>query len=137
MNEATQLPYFRAAFYCRDRRSIPVVRKFAHRALVEWECEQRADDVLLCVTELATNALRHGVPPGRGFKLHIYLERVEGVIRAELHDSGGGVVRAADGPPEAGDEGGRGLLLVAALADKWGVAERNPGKIVWCEFSIV
>jgi hypothetical protein len=37
---------------------------------------------------------------------------------------------------EVGAEGerGRGLLLVAALADKWGVGERHPGKVVWCEF---
>ncbi|MFJ8252308.1 ATP-binding protein [Streptomyces sp. NPDC094466] len=136
MNEATQLPYFRAAFYCRERRSIPVVRKFARKAMVEWECEERTDDVLLCVTELATNALRHGVPPGRGFKVHIYLERIENALRVELHDSGDGEVRPADGLPAADDEGGRGLLLVAALADKWGVEERNPGKTVWCEFAL-
>jgi hypothetical protein len=37
---------------------------------------------------------------------------------------------------EAADESGRGLLLVEALSDKWGVGERVPGKIVWCEFSI-
>ena len=37
MNETAQLPYFRAAFYCRERRSIPVVRKFARKAMVEWE----------------------------------------------------------------------------------------------------
>ncbi|RPK90720.1 hypothetical protein EES46_12270 [Streptomyces sp. ADI98-10] len=42
----------------------------------------------------------------------------------------------ADGLPGADGEGGRGLLLVAALADKWGVAERNPGKVVWCEFML-
>ncbi|MEU3718674.1 ATP-binding protein [Streptomyces californicus] len=137
MNETSQLSYFRAAFYCRERRSIPVVRKFARKALVEWECEQRADDVLLCVTELATNALRHGVPPGRGFKVHIHLERVDGTIRLELHDSGGGEVCPAEVPPGPEDEGGRGLLLVAAVADAWGVKERNPGKIVWCEFSVV
>ncbi|PCG85953.1 ATP-binding protein [Streptomyces sp. WZ.A104] len=136
MNEATQLPYFRAAFYCRERKSIPVVRKFTRKALVDWECEERADDVLLCVTELATNALRHGVPPGRGFRVHIYLERMEKAIRIELHDSGDGEVRAADGLPGAEEEGGRGLLLVEALADKWGVGERNPGKIVWCEFTL-
>ncbi|MEI7034878.1 ATP-binding protein [Streptomyces pratensis] len=113
---------------------MPVVRRFVRKALVEWACEERADDVLLCVTELATNALRHGVPPGRGFRVHIYLERIEKAIRVELHDSGDGEVRAADGPPGAEDEGGRGLLLVAALADAWGVEERSPGKIVWCEF---
>lgn len=33
-------------------------------------------------------------------------------------------------------EHGRGLLLVAALADKWGVRERDPGKVVWCEFRV-
>lgn len=136
MNETIQLPYFRTSFYCRDRSSIPVVRKFTRKALIEWECGERAYDVLLCVTELATNALRHGVPSGRGFRVLIYLERTERALRIELHDSGDGEVRAADGWPGVEEEGGRGLLLVAALADKWGVAERNPGKIVWCEFSL-
>ncbi|MEV5852726.1 ATP-binding protein [Streptomyces anulatus] len=136
MNETPQLPYYRAAFYCRELRSIPVVRKFTRKALVEWECEKRMDDVLLCVIELATNALRHGVPPGRGFKVHIYLEGIENALRVELHDSGDGEVRPSDGMPGADDEGGRGLLLVAAPADEWGVGERNPGKIVWCEFGI-
>ncbi|AEN12575.1 MULTISPECIES: ATP-binding protein [unclassified Streptomyces] len=89
------------------------------------------DDVLLCVTELATNALVHGVPPGRGFKVGITWG--EG-LRIEVHDSGGGRVRpAADLFPDA--EGGRGLVLVGALADAWGVGERDPGKIVWCEFA--
>lgn len=32
-------------------------------------------------------------------------------------------------------EGGRGLLLASELADKWAVGERDPGKIVWCEFA--
>ncbi len=76
------------------------------------------------------------MPPGRGFKVHIYRERVEGMTRVELHDSGDGEVRGADGPPDVDDEGGRELLLVAALAGKWGVAERNPGKVVWCEFGV-
>lgn len=58
------------------------------------------------------------------------------MLRVELHDSGDGEVRPAGGLPGADDEGGRGLLLVAALADAWGVGERNPGKIVWCEFDL-
>ncbi|MEU0917775.1 ATP-binding protein [Streptomyces cyaneofuscatus] len=136
MSETTQLPCFHTAFYCRDRSSIPVVRKFTRKALIEWGYKERAYDVLLCVTELATDALRHGVPPGRGFRVKVFLDRMEDVIRVELHDSGDGEVRMADGLPGVEDEGGRGLLLVSALADKWGVAERNPGKIVWCEFNL-
>ncbi|MGP3635489.1 ATP-binding protein, partial [Streptomyces sp. 24-1644] len=36
---------------------------------------------------------------------------------------------------EPAGESGRGLLLVDVLADRWGVRERSPGKVVWCAFS--
>ncbi|MEU2673144.1 ATP-binding protein [Streptomyces sp. NPDC007164] len=136
MNETTQLPHFREVFHRRERRSVPLVRQFVRDALVDWACEARADDVLLCVSELVTNALLHGVPPGRGFRLRIRLEPADGTLRIEVHDSGDGEVRAADSWAASDEEGGRGLLLVAALADKWGVGERNPGKVVWCEFEV-
>jgi anti-sigma regulatory factor (Ser/Thr protein kinase) len=129
MNEATQLTSPREKFFRRDRRSVPSAREFTYQALADWGLAQaeRSDDVLLCVSELATNALVHGVPPGRGFQLYL---RYEGdVLRVEVHDSGPGTPRIADDA----DEGGRGLLLVAALSDKWGVGERDPGKSVWCE----
>lgn len=56
----------------------------------------------------------------------------DGVLRIDVHDSGDGWprLRVPDG------ESGRGLLLVEVLADKWGVGERDPGKIAWCEFGI-
>lgn len=127
-----QLPSPREAFYRRERRSIPRAREFARAALSDWNATARADDVLLCVSELTTNALVHGAPPGRGFRLHLFLLD-DGVVRVEVHDSGDGAVQIPLPEPEA--DGGRGLLLVAALADKWGVGERAPGKIVWCEFS--
>jgi serine/threonine-protein kinase RsbW len=131
VNDATQPSYLRERFYRRDRRSVPAAREFARRALADWGIGERADDVLLCVSELATNALLHGVPPGRGFKLYLSLDAA-GALRVEVHDSGEGQPRIPD--TGAGDESGRGLLLVEALADKWGVGGRDPGKIVWCEF---
>ncbi|MET9804872.1 ATP-binding protein [Streptomyces sp. NPDC006368] len=132
MNEELQLPYLCEAFYRRERRSVRAARRFAAEALDRWGIVERAEEVVLCVSELATNALVHGVPPGRGYRL--CLRRLsEGLrLRVELHDSGDGAVRAQQ--PDARSESGRGLLLVAALADAWGVGERNPGKIVWCEF---
>jgi serine/threonine-protein kinase RsbW len=133
MNGATQPPYVREKFYRRDRRSVPAAREFARRALADWGLADRADDVVLCVSELATNALLHGVPPGRGFKLCLSLEGVGGPLRVEVHDSGDGNPYIPDA--REGEESGRGLLLVEVLADKWGVGERNPGKIVWCEFA--
>lgn len=131
-----QVPCPRERFFRRERRSVPGARAFARRVLDDWGvlARDRADDVLLCVSELATNALVHGVPPGRGFLLRMlpYADSV----RVEVHDSGGGVPAV---PEHAPDEGGRGLLLVGGLADKWGVGERgpgpSPGKVVWCEFA--
>ncbi|MFE0253656.1 ATP-binding protein [Streptomyces sp. NPDC059010] len=125
----------RDQFYARHRQSIPAARRLTAGALKYWHLDHwpRTDDLLLCVSELATNALLHGAPPGRGFLLRV---RYDGhVLRVEVHDSGTGVPRIPD-DPDAPDEGGRGLLLVGALADKWGVGERNPGKVVWAEFAL-
>ncbi|MFB8114441.1 ATP-binding protein [Streptomyces sp. NPDC055962] len=131
MNESTQLPSFRQAFYRRERRSVPLVRQFVREALLDWACEADLDDVLLCVSELATNALVHGVPPGRVFRVRL---TCGSVLRIEVHDSGDGHVREPVDPGPL-DEHGRGLALVGALADAWGVGKRDPGKIVWCEFA--
>ncbi|KAB1144251.1 ATP-binding protein [Streptomyces luteolifulvus] len=132
MNETIQLPPLRERFFRRDRRSVPAARRFACETLAGWGLAggERGDDVVLCVSELATNALQHGVPPGRFYRVFL---RYDGqVLRVEVHDSGPGVPRIA----AQADEGGRGLLLVAALSDKWGVGQRELGKVVWCEFEL-
>ncbi|MFF1392253.1 ATP-binding protein [Streptomyces sp. NPDC058287] len=126
---------FRERFYGRQRRSVPAAREFTRAALADWGIRDRADDILLCVSELTTNALVHGVPPGRGFLLRVL--PYEDGVRVEVHDSGDGVPAVprpdADAAEAADAENGRGLLLVETLADKWGVGERDPGKVVWCE----
>ncbi|MGI5352696.1 ATP-binding protein [Streptomyces sp. CA-250714] len=132
MNRETQLPHFREHFYRRERRSIPRARAFVRAALGDWGAAARCDDVLLCVSEMTTNALLHGVPPGRGFRVMLWLEH-DGVLRIEVHDSGEGTPRMSCADDDA--ECGRGLLLIEMLADKWGVGERSPGKVVWAEFA--
>jgi anti-sigma regulatory factor (Ser/Thr protein kinase) len=130
VNETIQLPLLRERFFRRERRSVPAARVFAAETLAGWGVAgtERAADVLLCVSELVTNAVVHGVPPGRQLRL---LLRFDGrAVVVEVHDSGPGVPRIV----HDGDEGGRGLLLVAALSDRWGVRERALGKAVWCEF---
>ncbi|MFI8005432.1 ATP-binding protein [Streptomyces sp. NPDC086010] len=129
MNETIQLPLLRERFCRRERRSVPAVREFAREAVTDWGYGARLDDVLLCVSELATNALVHGVPPGRGYLVRLLLE--EEWLRVEVHDSGGG--EPAEREPRG--ESGRGLLIVGASADRWGVGERDPGKVVWCAFA--
>lgn len=126
----------REYFYPRARRSVPAARRFTRQTLVEWGVlgvSRRTDDVLLCVSELVTNALLHGAPPGRGFRIFLSLT-VDLLLRVEVHDSGDGTPSVQHSGERA--EMGRGLLIVEALADKWGVGERDPGKIVWCEFAV-
>ncbi|WP_030620326.1 ATP-binding protein [Streptomyces sclerotialus] len=134
MREVSEYEWLRERSYARARRSVPEARAFAARAFADWGLGPRTGDALLCVSELATNALRHGVPPGRAFRLRLYQYGDDsGTVRIEVHDSGPGWPRTQC--PARDAEYGRGLLLVAAVADKWGVGERDPGKIVWCEFA--
>jgi anti-sigma regulatory factor (Ser/Thr protein kinase) len=96
------------------------------------------DTVELIVAELAANAVTHGRVPGRDAELRLGRNTAEGHVRVEVSDVRGErppVPAPADGPPLA--DSGRGLALVAALADKWGVTERPgaPGKTVWAVVS--
>ncbi|WP_328300176.1 ATP-binding protein [Streptomyces sp. NBC_00435] len=126
MNLHTQAALLSERLYLRNPQTVAAARHFTRDTLEVWGRGDRQDDLLLCVSELATNALRHGVPRGRGYLLRLLA--YDGTVRAEVHDSGPGLSRIADRPP------GRGLLIVDALADAWGVLPRVPGKVVWCEF---
>ncbi|MFD9304693.1 ATP-binding protein [Streptomyces sp. NPDC060048] len=126
MNLHTQAALLRERLYLRDPRTVAAARQFTRDTLHTWGRDDRDGEVLLCVSELATNALRHGVPRGRGYLLRLLA--FDGTLRIEVHDSGPGLSRIAGGPP------GRGLTIVGGLAGAWGVLPRAPGKVVWCEF---
>jgi hypothetical protein len=89
------------------------------------------DTVELIVAELGADAVTHGRVPGRDAELRLSRED-SGHVRVEVSDARGKRL------PEArdagtGEDGGRGLLLVAALAKEWGTVPRPgaPGKTVW------
>ncbi|MDX2545345.1 ATP-binding protein [Streptomyces sp. WI04-05B] len=113
---------------------MPRARALAHAVLGEWGVSQ---DVLesaeLVLSELVTNALRVPVPSDRLVGVRIARSLAEGLLRLEVSDAGSGrpEVRA----PGDEETSGRGLLLVEALAHRWGVEERvgGIGKMVWAE----
>jgi serine/threonine-protein kinase RsbW len=90
-----------------------------------------ADDVVLCVSELASNAVLHSNSrePGGQFIVRVWTSAV-GRIRAEVEDRGG--PWAPD--PDQDEERGRGLLIVAKLATRWGIAGSHAGRMAWLEF---
>ncbi|MFF3815828.1 ATP-binding protein [Streptomyces bluensis] len=83
------------------------------------------------VAELAANAATHGRIPGRDFRLTLHVAGV--TLRIEVTDTRGDrLPYAREAAPDG--ESGRGLLLVDALADRWGVTHGPaPCKTVWAE----
>ncbi|MFH8800096.1 ATP-binding protein [Streptomyces sp. NPDC017936] len=113
-------------------RGARLARLLAVDALRSWGLpHERAGHV---VAELAANAATHGRLPGRSFRLTLHV--VGATLRIEVTDTRGDRLPAPQ-VPDAVAESGRGLLLVEALADRWGVMEgRFPRKTVWAELGL-
>ncbi|MFI1375688.1 ATP-binding protein [Streptomyces longwoodensis] len=110
-------------------RGARLARLLATEQLRSWGLP--LDPARLIVAELANNAATHGRVPGRNFRLLLYV--VGGTLRIEVTDTRGDRLPLCQ-PAGAGAEGGRGLALVAALADRWGVVPGlPPRKTVWAE----
>ena len=131
----------RAREFAMDFASTPrgarLARRLVSKRLGEWGHPHGSpvhDAVTLVAGELAANAVRHGRVPGRDFRLRLVLGAV---VRVEVADTRT-EARPERRAPDAEAESGRGLLLVARLAARWGVAERPgaPGKTVWAEVSL-
>jgi anti-sigma regulatory factor (Ser/Thr protein kinase) len=89
-----------------------------------------ADDALLMVSELVTNAVRHGRPD-----IVLSLSIASDRLRIEVYDASDDMPLVAADHPSFDRATGRGLLIVAATAEDWGVARTpgRPGKTVWAE----
>jgi anti-sigma regulatory factor (Ser/Thr protein kinase) len=106
-----------------------VARRAMARAAELWSLDRElTDTALLLVSELATNAIRHGAPPVR-----LTLRLTGGRLRVEVTDSS--PVLPALGRPGPDQIGGRGLQIVQQLAAGWGaqVSRTTLGKTVWFE----
>ncbi|MYZ07174.1 hypothetical protein GT028_07275 [Streptomyces sp. SID2999] len=82
------MPLLRQRRFPRARRSVGAAREFAVETLLEWGCHDRQDDIRLCVSELATNAVLHGVPPGREFLLALTVQAVADDFGVTPHNPG-------------------------------------------------
>lgn len=92
-----------------------------------------AEAAELLLSELVTNAVRHSRAP-HGRDIGVRLARYDGVLRVEVADAGP-AVKLTPQVVADWDERGRGLAIVAALAERWGCCPRRHGigKAVWAE----
>lgn len=120
------------------RRGARLARLLATAHLGDWGLP--AEPAANIVAELAANAAVHGRVPGRDFRLGLMVHG-DALLRIEVTDTRGERLPPAPGTgdmPADGAESGRGLLIVGALADRWGVdVGPAPRKTVWAELDLV
>jgi anti-sigma regulatory factor (Ser/Thr protein kinase) len=113
-----------------DAKAPRLARSFVRKTMCHPHQARVGDDAQLLVSELVTNALRHGAPP-----ITVRLECEGGTALAV---SVSDLSRSQPKPRDAadGDENGRGLALVDFISDRWGYhAHPLDGKVVWFTLS--
>ncbi|MFB7632990.1 SpoIIE family protein phosphatase [Streptomyces sp. NPDC056149] len=129
---ATATPRLRLHVHQADPAGTAEVRSAVRRTLDQWRAGAVTHDVEVAASELIANALTHTESGAL-----VSLELLPGAprrIRLEVED------RSSQWPrrrrPGETATSGRGLLLVEALADRWGAEPRGSGKALWCEFPV-
>ena len=119
---ASAVPYFGRPEHVRQARADARGLLAGHPA---------ADEVILCLSELAANAVLHSDSRRPGGTFTVRIESCPGAhIRIEVEDNGGPWVAPAPDPAS-----GRGLDIIRVLAAEWGVATSPAGRIVWARFT--
>ncbi|MFB8245029.1 SpoIIE family protein phosphatase [Streptomyces sp. NPDC055952] len=111
-----------------DPAVVAEARRAATRQLARWGLDELAFTTELVVSELVTNAIRYATGT---IRLRLIRERA---LVCEVFD--GGATAPHLRHPRTTDEGGRGLLLVSQLTQRWGTRFVGEGKIIWAEQSL-
>ncbi|MCD9874650.1 SpoIIE family protein phosphatase/ATP-binding protein [Streptomyces guryensis] len=108
-----------------DPAAVGEVRASVSRRLTGWGLDELTFTTELILSELVTNAIRYGADP---IRVRVLFDRT---LICEVFDS------SSTSPhlryAAMTDEGGRGLFLVAQLADRWGTRYTPEGKVIWAE----
>ncbi|MFJ9688024.1 SpoIIE family protein phosphatase [Streptomyces bacillaris] len=112
-----------------DPEGLSDARAIVRQALADWDMAEFADDAELVTGELLVNVLLH-TEGGAVLSLEVLPEPVRR-IRLSVQDRSSAWPRRRT--PGETSTSGRGLLLLDAVATRWGIEPRGEGKAVWCE----
>ena len=115
--------------FVAEPEEVSVLRGLMRTRLSVWGMQELSDSAQLCLSELVANVITH---VGRGTPASLTVSRRGGRLRIELRDPD---ARALPTLVEASDdsEGGRGMALIDAVAERWGVELCADSKVTWCE----
>lgn len=109
-----------------DPAVVATARSLVQRQLTVWGLEEAGFVTELVVSELVTNAIRYAEGP-----IHLRVIRDRHALICEVSDT------TTTAPhlryARTGDEGGRGLFLIAQLTQRWGTRFSDTGKTIWTE----
>ncbi|MFC9324020.1 SpoIIE family protein phosphatase [Kitasatospora sp. NPDC057015] len=108
--------------------AVAAARRLAIGQLAHWGLKELEFAAELTVSELVTNAIRHGTPP---IRLRLVRNPTARTLTCEISDASPAAPHLRHA--RAGDEGGRGLFISGELSDSWGVRWSAEGKTVWTE----
>ncbi|MGP3976179.1 SpoIIE family protein phosphatase [Streptomyces sp. 8N114] len=111
-----------------DPEAVAPVRAACMSQLTEWDLEETAFTAELILSELITNAIRYGAPP---VTVRLLCDRY---LTCEVSDSSSTAPHLRRATTV--DEGGRGLFLIAQLAQHWGTRYTPEGKTIWAELPL-
>ncbi|MFI1012629.1 ATP-binding protein [Streptomyces sp. NPDC020965] len=117
------------SFSTIDGRWVGHLRRVCYAKLRFWELADLVDSAQLLVSELVTNALKHG----DGQRVTCRILVTGGMIAIEVDDGSPGS-RADVSVAGPDDESGRGMFIVAAYATEWGVS--RDGTKTWCTLAV-
>ncbi|MEV1064623.1 SpoIIE family protein phosphatase [Streptomyces sp. NPDC050263] len=112
-----------------DPALVAPIRKQVVEQLSNWELSQASFTTELVVSELVTNAIRYGSRP---IRLRLIHDTTTLICEVSDNSHTAPHLRRA----KTWDEGGRGLLLVAQLTQRWGSRHTPEGKTIWAELSL-
>jgi anti-sigma regulatory factor (Ser/Thr protein kinase) len=120
--------------------SVRAARRFVREVLTEWQLDDQLETATLLASELVANAVVHAATP---FDVEVCVDLDQGELvvavtdldtrRSSIAAMG---LRCLPDEPDLDAESGRGLLIVARLADRWHVDPAPTGKTVWFALSL-